>query len=69
MWSQQLTPDVVYAIYQMGPVQSRNPLFARIGRLFNLNVTFTEGDAHRMWESRGQGGQGDQGDAMLTRRM
>jgi hypothetical protein len=41
MWGQQLTPDVIYGIYQMGPTQSQADIFTRIAKLFNLNVSFT----------------------------
>ena len=41
MWNQQLTPDVIYSIYMMGPSQSRRNIFRDIAKYFNLNVTFT----------------------------
>jgi len=41
MWSSQLTPDVIYGIYQQGPTQTRRDIFTDIAKLLNLNVTFT----------------------------
>jgi len=41
MWNEQLTPDVIYGIYMMGPSQSRHNIFRDIAKYFNLNVTFT----------------------------
>ena len=41
MWSQQLTPDVIYGIYQMGPTQAQHDIFTQIAKYLNLNVSFT----------------------------
>jgi hypothetical protein len=41
MWNQQLTPDVIYGIYQMGPTQASHDIFTTIAKWFNLNVSFT----------------------------
>ena len=41
MWSQQLTPDVIYGIYQMGPTQAQHDLFTEVAKYLNLNVSFT----------------------------
>ena len=41
MWSQQLTPDVIYGIYQMGPTQAQTNIFTRVAKWLNLNVSFT----------------------------
>jgi hypothetical protein len=41
MWNQQLTPDVIYSIYMMGPSQSRRNIFKDIAKYLNINVTFT----------------------------
>lgn len=41
MWSQQLTPDVIYGIYQMGPTQTKHSIFTDIAKYLNLNVSFT----------------------------
>lgn len=41
MWNQQLTPDVIYGIYQMGPVQTKHDLFSTLSRWLNINVTYT----------------------------
>jgi len=41
MWNQQLTPDVIYGIYQMGPTQAQHNIFTDIAKYFNLNVSFT----------------------------
>jgi hypothetical protein len=41
MWNKQLTPDVIYGIYMMGPSQSKHNIFKDIAKYFNLNVTFT----------------------------
>jgi hypothetical protein len=43
MWGTQLTPDVIYGIYQMGPSQAEADIFSFFRRLFSLNVSFTEG--------------------------
>ena len=44
MWNQQLTPDVVYGIYQAGPTQSGDNLFARLTKMFKINVDFSGTD-------------------------
>jgi hypothetical protein len=41
MWNQQLTPDLIYSIYQMGPSQARRDIFTDLAKYFGLNVTFT----------------------------
>lgn len=41
MWSQQLTPDVIYGIYMMGPTQTQHSIFTDVGKWLNLNVSFT----------------------------
>jgi hypothetical protein len=41
MWSQQLTPDVIYGIYMMGPTQTQHNVITDITKYLNLNVTFT----------------------------
>jgi hypothetical protein len=41
MWSAQLTPDVIYGIYQMGPTQTQHSIFTDIAKYLNLNVSFT----------------------------
>jgi hypothetical protein len=41
MWSQQLTPDVIYGIYQMGPTQTQHDIFTEVAKYLNLNVSFT----------------------------
>jgi hypothetical protein len=41
MWNQQLTPDVIYGIYQMGPTQAQHDIFTEIAKYLNLNVSFT----------------------------
>ena len=41
MWAQQLTPDVIYGIYQMGPTQTQHSIFTDFAKYFNLNVSFT----------------------------
>lgn len=45
MWNQQLTPDVIYGIYMMGPTQTTHNIFKDLGKLFNLNVSFTRVDS------------------------
>lgn len=40
MWNQQLTPDVVYGIYQMGPTQDTHSIFTDIAKLLGINVTY-----------------------------
>jgi hypothetical protein len=44
MWSQQLTPDAIYGIYQMGPTQARHDIITDVTKYLNLNVSF-EGSA------------------------
>ena len=41
MWNQQLTPDVIYGIYQMGPTQGQHNIVTDITKYLDLNVRFT----------------------------
>jgi hypothetical protein len=41
MWGTQLTPDVIYGIYQMGPTQTQHNIFTDLSKWLNLNVSFT----------------------------
>lgn len=41
MWNTQLTPDVIYGIYMMGPTQSQHNILTDISKYLNLNVSFT----------------------------
>jgi len=41
MWNQELTPDVIYGIYQMGPTQTKHNVFTDVAKFFNINVKFT----------------------------
>jgi hypothetical protein len=41
MWNQQLTPDVIYGIYMMGPTQTQHNIVTDITKYLNLNVSFT----------------------------
>jgi hypothetical protein len=41
MWNQQVTPDVIYGIYQMGPTQTQHDIFTQVARFLNINVSFT----------------------------
>jgi hypothetical protein len=41
MWSQQLTPDLIYGIYQMGPSQTKHDLYTDIARWLGISVNFT----------------------------
>jgi hypothetical protein len=41
MWNQQLTPDVIYGIYMMGPTQTQHNILTDISKYLNLNVSFT----------------------------
>lgn len=43
MWGTQLTPDVIYGIYQMGPTQASADVFTTIAKWLNINVSFTGG--------------------------
>lgn len=43
MWNQQLTPDLIYGIYQQGPVQKSHGILSDIAQFFNFNVTFSGG--------------------------
>lgn len=40
MWNVQQTPDVIYSIYQQGPLPSRYSIFNKFANLFNFNVAF-----------------------------
>lgn len=40
MWNQQLTPDVVYGIYQMGPTQDTHSIFTDLAKMLGINVTY-----------------------------
>jgi hypothetical protein len=40
MWNQQLTPDVIYGIYQMGPTQNTHSIFTDIAKMLGINVTY-----------------------------
>jgi len=41
MWNQQLTPDLIYSIYQMGPSQTKHDIFTDIAKWLGINVNFT----------------------------
>jgi hypothetical protein len=41
MWNQQLTPDVIYGIYQNGPILTKGTFFARFAKMLNLDVYFS----------------------------
>jgi len=41
MWGAQLTPDVIYGIYMMGPTQAQHNIFTDVAKWLNLNVSFT----------------------------
>lgn len=41
MWNQQITPDVIYGIYMMGPTQMQHGIVADISKYLGLNVSFT----------------------------
>jgi hypothetical protein len=41
MWNQQLTPDLIYGIYQMGPSQTKHDIMTDIAKWFGINVNFT----------------------------
>ena len=45
MWGTQLTPDVIYGIYQMGPTQASADVFTTVAKWLNINVSFTEGSS------------------------
>ena len=42
MWNQQLTPDVIYGIYQQGPNMSKGNFFTRFAKMLNVDVNFSE---------------------------
>lgn len=52
MWNQQLTPDVIYGIYQMGPTQVTSNIFTDIAKYLGLNVRFTGPDPPNMLENQ-----------------
>lgn len=41
MWTQQLTPDVIYGIYMMGPTQTKHNIITDVSKFLGVNVTFT----------------------------
>jgi hypothetical protein len=41
MWNQQVTPDVIYGIYMMGPTQTQQDIFTDVAKYLGLNVSFT----------------------------
>ena len=41
MWNQQITPDVIYGIYMMGPTQTQHSIVTDISKYLGLNVSFT----------------------------
>lgn len=41
MWNQQLTPDVIYGIYMMGPTQTKHNVITDVSKFMGVNVTFT----------------------------
>ena len=42
MWNYQLTPDLIYNIYQYGPSQTQHDIFTDIAKWFGINVSFTK---------------------------
>jgi len=61
MWSQQLTPDLIYGIYQAGPVRNRHDIFTDLAKYLNLNVSFTGPDVQlppKMKELSNEVGEG-----------
>jgi hypothetical protein len=41
MWNVQLTPDVIYGIYQMGPTQTQHNIITDVSKYLGVNVTFS----------------------------
>lgn len=41
MWNQELTPDVIYGIYMMGPTQAQHNVFTDVSKWLGINVSFT----------------------------
>jgi len=41
MWNQQLTPDLIYGVYMMGPTQTQHSIVTDLSKFLGLNVTFT----------------------------
>jgi hypothetical protein len=41
MWNQQLTPDLIYGIYQMGPTQVQHSIISDLASWIGINVSFT----------------------------
>uniref|UniRef100_A0A6C0E7V4 Lectin/glucanase superfamily protein n=1 Tax=viral metagenome TaxID=1070528 RepID=A0A6C0E7V4_9ZZZZ len=52
MWNQQLTPDVIYGIYQMGPTQVTSNIFTDLAKFLGINVRFTGPDPPNMEANR-----------------
>jgi len=42
MWNYQLTPDVIYGVYQMGPSQTQHDIFTDLAKWLGINVSFTK---------------------------
>ena len=42
MWNYQLTPDVIYSVYQMGPSQTQHDIFTDLAKWLGVNVSFTK---------------------------
>jgi len=41
MWNYQITPDVIYGVYMMGPTQTQHSIVTDISKFLGLNVTFS----------------------------
>jgi len=41
MWNVQLTPDVIYGVYQMGPTQTQHNVITDVSKYLGVNVTFS----------------------------
>jgi len=41
MWNQQLTPDVIYGVYMMGPSQTQHNVITDVSKYLGVNATFT----------------------------
>lgn len=51
MWNQQLTPDVIYTIYQVGPTQDSRNFLSDLASYLNLNVRFTSSSSNEPKDS------------------
>jgi hypothetical protein len=67
MWNQQLTPDVIYGIYQQGPNMSKGNFFARFAKMLNVDINFLETDVDCAAVASAYSSLKENGDNLLAR--